>query len=119
MKKSVTPDVLFSLIDGKPYKTLKRHLGTHCLDPQAYLVDWGGGLVYAAYDTVDAAHVRGALGLMLALDWNEREGLGRFEFAADVCELLRLGAGGLGVGRVGGRLAASSCPRLTAGRRIS
>jgi glycolate oxidase FAD binding subunit len=30
--------------------------------PERYLLDWGGGLIWAAYDTVDAARVRSALG---------------------------------------------------------
>jgi glycolate oxidase FAD binding subunit len=30
------------------------------LRPERYLLDWGGGLVHAAYSGVDAAHVRGA-----------------------------------------------------------
>ena len=29
IRKSITPDALISFIDGKPYKTLKRHLTTH------------------------------------------------------------------------------------------
>lgn len=29
IRKSITPDALISFIDGKPYKTLKRHLGVH------------------------------------------------------------------------------------------
>ncbi|MER2264108.1 MucR family transcriptional regulator, partial [Methylobacterium oxalidis] len=29
VRKSITPDALISFIDGKPYKTLKRHLSTH------------------------------------------------------------------------------------------
>jgi glycolate oxidase FAD binding subunit len=29
--------------------------------PERYLLDWGGGLIWAGYDTVDAARVRGAL----------------------------------------------------------
>lgn len=36
VRKSVTPDAIISFIDGKPYKTLKRHLGTHGLDPYSY-----------------------------------------------------------------------------------
>jgi glycolate oxidase FAD binding subunit len=31
------------------------------LEPEGYLADWGGGLILAAYDSVDAARVRGAL----------------------------------------------------------
>jgi glycolate oxidase FAD binding subunit len=31
------------------------------LRPDQYLLDWGGGLIFAAYSRVDAEHVRGAL----------------------------------------------------------
>lgn len=31
------------------------------LRPEHYLLDWGGGLIFAAYSRVDADHVRGAL----------------------------------------------------------
>jgi glycolate oxidase FAD binding subunit len=31
------------------------------LEAERYLVDWGGGLIFAAFDAVDAARVRGAL----------------------------------------------------------
>jgi glycolate oxidase FAD binding subunit len=30
------------------------------LEPDRYLLDWGGGLIVAGYETVDAARVRGA-----------------------------------------------------------
>ncbi|MDR7040478.1 putative transcriptional regulator [Methylobacterium sp. BE186] len=36
VRKSITPDALISFIDGKYYKTLKRHLSTHGLDPYSY-----------------------------------------------------------------------------------
>ncbi len=37
VRKSIaSPDHIISLIDGKPYKTLKRHLGTHGLTPEQY-----------------------------------------------------------------------------------
>jgi predicted transcriptional regulator len=37
VRKSLSsPDHILSLIDGKPYKTLKRHLGTHGLTPAQY-----------------------------------------------------------------------------------
>jgi predicted transcriptional regulator len=36
IKKSVTPDSITSLIDGKKYKSLKRHLNKHGLTPQQY-----------------------------------------------------------------------------------
>jgi predicted transcriptional regulator len=36
-RKSLSnPDFIISMIDGKPYKTLKRHLGRHGLTPQEY-----------------------------------------------------------------------------------
>ena len=41
IRKSITPDALISFIDGKPYKTLKRHLATHGLDPHAYRQRYG------------------------------------------------------------------------------
>ncbi|GEP09939.1 MucR family transcriptional regulator [Methylobacterium gnaphalii] len=36
IKRSITPDALISFIDGKPYKTLKRHLSTQGLDFESY-----------------------------------------------------------------------------------
>lgn len=41
IRKSITPDALISFEDGKPYKTLKRHLGTRGLTPEAYRAKWG------------------------------------------------------------------------------
>jgi predicted transcriptional regulator len=41
VRKSVTPDFLISLEDGKPYKSLKRHLTKLGLTPQAYREKWG------------------------------------------------------------------------------
>jgi predicted transcriptional regulator len=41
IKKSVTPDFLISLEDGKHYKSLKRHLGKLGLTPEAYREKWG------------------------------------------------------------------------------
>jgi predicted transcriptional regulator len=46
IRKSVTPDFLISLEDGKPYKSLKRHLTTLGLTPQAYREKWGLPLDY-------------------------------------------------------------------------
>ena len=36
VKKSVTPDAIISLIDGKPYKSMKRHLARHGLTQAQY-----------------------------------------------------------------------------------
>jgi len=41
IRKSVTPDAIISFIDGKPYKTLKRHLSRHGLDPYSYRERYG------------------------------------------------------------------------------
>src|ERR1700712_1220447 len=41
IRKSVTPDALISFIDGKPYKTLKRHLTGHGLEPYSYRERYG------------------------------------------------------------------------------
>ncbi|WP_342112290.1 MucR family transcriptional regulator [Methylobacterium sp. SI9] len=41
IRKSVRPDGLVSFIDGKAYKTLKRHLTSHGLDPRAYRDRYG------------------------------------------------------------------------------
>lgn len=40
IKKSITPDAIFSLEDGKPYKTLKRHLALRGLTPESYRAKW-------------------------------------------------------------------------------
>jgi len=42
IKKSVTPDYLVCLEDGKKFKSLKRHLRTHFnLTPEQYREKWG------------------------------------------------------------------------------
>ena len=40
-KRSVFPDRIISLEDGKPYKTLKRHLALRGLTPNQYREKWG------------------------------------------------------------------------------
>lgn len=39
--KSVKRDAIISLIDGKPYKMLKRHLATHGMTPDEYREAFG------------------------------------------------------------------------------
>ena len=41
VKKSVTPGAIISLIDGKPYKLLKRHLKLHGYTPDTYRSTFG------------------------------------------------------------------------------
>lgn len=47
VRKSVTPDYLISLFDGRKYKSLKRHLRTsHDMTPEQYRAYWGLPLDY-------------------------------------------------------------------------
>jgi len=40
-KKTISPDAIISLEDGKPYKALRRHLSTYGLTPDEYRAKWG------------------------------------------------------------------------------
>jgi predicted transcriptional regulator len=40
VKKSITPDYLISMEDGRPYKSLKRHLTAKGLSPAQYREKW-------------------------------------------------------------------------------
>ena len=41
IKKTVTPEYIVSLEDGRPYRSLRRHLGTRGLTPEQYRLKWG------------------------------------------------------------------------------
>ena len=41
INKTITPDAIISLEDGRPYRMLKRHLATRGLTPNAYCEKWG------------------------------------------------------------------------------
>ncbi len=41
VRKSITPEALISFEDGKPYKTLRRHLSVKGLTPEQYKEKWG------------------------------------------------------------------------------
>ncbi|RVU20208.1 MucR family transcriptional regulator [Methylobacterium oryzihabitans] len=41
IRRTVTPDHIISLEDGKPYKSLKRHLAGRGLTPDQYRQKWG------------------------------------------------------------------------------
>jgi len=42
IKKSITPDAIYSLEDGRPFKSLKRHLRTaYNMSPDNYRKKWG------------------------------------------------------------------------------
>ncbi len=72
VKKSITPDALISFIDGKPYKTLKRHLTTHGLDIEGYRRRYG---LPADYPTVSSNYsaARSALAKDLGLGQQRRK----------------------------------------------
>ena len=53
IRKSVTPDGIVSFLDGKTYKTMKRHLTGHGLDPYSYRQRFG---LPADYPMVAAAY---------------------------------------------------------------
>ncbi len=53
IRKTVTPDHIISLEDGKPYKSLKRHLSTRGLTPEQYRQKWG---LSADYPMVAASY---------------------------------------------------------------
>lgn len=41
IRQSITPNALISFVDGKPYKTLKRHLTSQGLHPNSYRQRYG------------------------------------------------------------------------------
>lgn len=42
IRKSVTPDAIYSLEDGRPFRSLKRHLRTaYDMSPEEYRAKWG------------------------------------------------------------------------------
>jgi predicted transcriptional regulator len=56
VRRSITPEYLVCLEDGKKFKSLKRHLRTHYdLSPEAYRAKWG---LAADYPMVAPAYAR-------------------------------------------------------------
>ncbi|MHC2089491.1 Ros/MucR family transcriptional regulator [Methylobacterium sp. CM6244] len=53
IRKSITPDGLISFEDGRSYKTMRRHLTTHGLTPEAYRTKHG---LPADYPMVSASY---------------------------------------------------------------
>ena len=82
VKKSITPDALISFIDGKPYKTLKRHLTTHGLDIEGYRRRYG---LPADYPTVSSNYsaARSALAKDLGLGQQRRKSAAKTAEPAD------------------------------------
>ncbi|EHP93392.1 MucR family transcriptional regulator [Methylorubrum extorquens] len=71
IKKSITPDALISFVDGKPYRTLKRHLTVHGLSVDEYRIRYG---LPSDYPMVSANYsaTRSALAKQLGLG-NQRK----------------------------------------------
>ena len=66
IRKSITPDALISFLDGKPYKTLKRHLTKHGLDMAGYRERFGLPYDYPA-TAASYSEARSALARNLGL----------------------------------------------------
>src|SRR5947209_6654546 len=66
VKKSITPSALISFEDGRPYKTLRRHLSVRGLTPDDYRQKWG---LPASYPMVapDYSAARSAMAKTLGL----------------------------------------------------
>ena len=81
IRKSVTKDALISFIDGRRYKTLKRHLTVHGLTPDTYRAQFG---LPSDYPMVSAAYseVRSGLAKSLGLGVQNRGQVKRVEAAA-------------------------------------
>ncbi|MCJ2099300.1 MucR family transcriptional regulator [Methylobacterium sp. E-046] len=64
IRKSITPDALISFIDGKPYKTLKRHLTVNGMTIEQYRERYGLPRDYpstaASYSAMRAEFARNA-----------------------------------------------------------
>ncbi|MCJ2108764.1 MucR family transcriptional regulator [Methylobacterium sp. E-041] len=72
IRKSVTPDALVSFLDGKPYKTLKRHLNGNGLSFEEYRTRYG---LPADYPSTSANYsaTRSALARSLGLGQQRRK----------------------------------------------
>ncbi|KQP89825.1 MucR family transcriptional regulator [Methylobacterium sp. Leaf117] len=71
IKKSITPDALISFEDGKPYKTLRRHLTMRGLTPEAYRAKYGLSRDYPMTSATYSAH-RSELARSLGLGQQRR-----------------------------------------------
>lgn len=66
IRKSVTPSGIVSFLDGRTYKTLKRHLTGHGLDPHSYRQRYGLPMDYPMVAS-DYAAQRSALAKSIGL----------------------------------------------------
>lgn len=72
IKKSVTPGAIYSLEDGKPFKSLKRHLRTaYNMSPDEYRAKWGLPPDYPMV-APNYAEQRSQMAKSLGLGWRNR-----------------------------------------------
>lgn len=72
VRKSITPDALISFEDGKPYKTLRRHLTIRGLTPEMYRAKHGLPVDYPMTSATYSAQ-RSALAQSLGLGRHRQE----------------------------------------------
>jgi predicted transcriptional regulator len=72
IRKSITHDALISFEDGRPYKTLRRHLTIKGLTPEAYRAKWGLPRDYPM-TAVGYSEVRSAMAKSLGLGHQRRK----------------------------------------------
>jgi predicted transcriptional regulator len=73
IRKSVTPDFIICLEDGKKFKSLKRHLRTHYdLSPEQYREKWGLPVDYPMV-APNYAEARSSLAKKIGLGQNRAE----------------------------------------------
>jgi MucR family transcriptional regulator, transcriptional regulator of exopolysaccharide biosynthesis len=73
VRKSITPDYLICLEDGKKFKSLKRHLRTHYdLSPEQYREKWGLPVDYPMV-APNYAEARSSLAKKIGLGQNRAE----------------------------------------------
>ncbi len=93
VKKSVTPDYLISLEDGRKYKSLKRHLNTRGMTPDEYRAKWGLPKDYP----------------MVAANYSAQR--------SNLAKTLGLGRGGRGAQPAAEAPVAEAAPKATRGRK--
>ena len=82
IKRSITADTLISFEDGKPYKTLRRHLTLRGLTPEAYRAKYGLPSDYPMTSAAYSAH-RSELAKSLGLGQQRRKSYVKTADAAD------------------------------------
>jgi predicted transcriptional regulator len=72
IKRSITPDAIYSLEDGRPFKSLKRHLrAAYDLSPDEYRQKWG---LPADYPMVAPNYAESRARLAKSIGLGRREG---------------------------------------------